>query len=501
MSIIFLYFYIRENEPDGPRLFQRHRQTSVFFHEEAGTHDGQDKPHQLTNPNHLKMKKLPIILITLMVTASAGAQDVKTGWNFGALPAVTYSTDQGFQYGALVNLFDYGDGSIYPEYYHRIYVEASTFTKGSSILRIAYDSDYLIKGIRYAVDLSYLPDFAYDFYGFNGYGSIYTKEWVDDETATDYRSRLFYAMKRHLFRFKNDFIGDIGENNWHWNAGLSIQQFRTDNLDVTKFNKGREEGDPKYLDPAEPTLFEYYKGAGIISPEEADGGWITGVKGGISYDSRDQRASPMKGIWAETGVEVVPGFLGAESTFGKLYFTWRQYFTLKENDLSFAYRLGYQTTLFGDVPFYYQGQVIVSELRGSSSEGLGGSKTLRGLLRNRVVGDGFLYGNAELRWKMVRFRFINQNFYIGTNYFVDAGMVTSPVDVDMTAFSSYLSANHPGELVGDYLQDVKDTPHIAAGLGLKIAMNENFIISADIGKALKAQDGDMEFYIGLNYLF
>jgi hypothetical protein len=42
---------------------------------------------------------------------------------------------------------------------------------------------------------------------------------------------------------------------------------------------------------------------------------------------------------------------------------------------------------------------------------------------------------------------------------------------------------------------------MAAGLGLKIAMNENFIISADIGKALKEQDGGMEFYIGLNYLF
>ncbi len=51
----------------------------------------------------------------------------------------------------------------------------------------------------------------------------------------------------------------------------------------------------------------------------------------------------MKGIWAETGIEVAPEFLGGESTFGKFYFTWRQYFTLKERDLSFAYRLGYQT--------------------------------------------------------------------------------------------------------------------------------------------------------------
>ena len=82
------------------------------------------------------MKKLIFIMLTGILATSLMAQETKTGWNFGALPAVTYSTDQGFQYGALVNLFDYGDGSIYPDYYHRIYVEASTFTKGSRILRV-----------------------------------------------------------------------------------------------------------------------------------------------------------------------------------------------------------------------------------------------------------------------------------------------------------------------------------------------------------------------------
>jgi outer membrane protein assembly factor BamA len=198
---------------------------------------------------------------------------------------------------------------------------------------------------------------------------------------------------------------------------------------------------------------------------------------------------------------VVPEFLGSESTFGKFYLTWRQYFTLKEDDLSFAYRLGYQQTLFGDVPFYYQGQIIVSELRGATSEGLGGSKNLRGILRNRVVGNGIAYANAELRWKMVRFRFINQNFYLGTNYFVDAGIVTDPVDIDRNAFQSFLNDIETGESIDDFLTGKKDAPHVAAGLGLKIAMNENFIISADIGKALKEQDGNMEFYIGLNYLF
>ena len=142
-----------------------------------------------------------------------------------------------------------------------------------------------------------MPDFAFDFYGFNGFGSVYNSDWTNyKQDSPLYRSRLFYAMKRHLFRFKNDFIGNIGESNWHWNAGLSIQQFKPGKLDVAKFNKGKDPDDSKYLKEV-PTLFEYYTGAGIISEEEADGGWITGVKGGISFDSRDQRACPMKGIY------------------------------------------------------------------------------------------------------------------------------------------------------------------------------------------------------------
>lgn len=447
------------------------------------------------------MKRLSVILLSTLLVASAVAQEGKTGWNFGALPAISFDTDLGFQYGGLINLFDYGDGAIFPNYYHMIYVEASHFTKGSSIFRIMYDSDYLLKGIRYTVDLSYMPDQAYDFYGYNGYNSQYNKPWTkyftdNDEVNPEYISRVFYKFQRKLFRFKNDFTGKIGESNWYWNAGLSIQHFSVGDVDLAKLNKGVDASDEEKYLPDVPLLFDYYKGAGIISPEEADGGWVTGVKGGLSYDTRDNRACPMKGIWAETGLEVAPEFLGGESTFGKFYFTWRQYFTIKERDLGFAYRLGYQTTVFGDVPFYYQSQVIVSALRGAYSEGLGGGKTLRGILRNRVVGDGFLYANAELRWKIVHFNFINQKFYFGSNFFMDMGMVTSPIALNVTDLENYLDGS-----AADFYVEGKDSPHLSAGAGIKLAMNENFIISADFGKALKEQDGGMGFYIGLNYIF
>jgi len=447
------------------------------------------------------MKKCSIIILSMFLATTVIAQETpgKTGWNFGVLPAVTFDTDLGFQYGGLINLFDYGDGKIFPNYYNMFYVEASHYTKGSSIFRIMYDSDYLLKGIRYTVDLSYLPDQAYDFFGFNGYSSVFQDSWIDDESDA-YSSRVFYRFKRQLFRFKNDFTGRLSGENWYWNAGLSIQNFKVGDVDLDKLNKGRDENDSKYLiDTA--LLFDYYTKSKLISEEEANGGWVNALKAGISYDSRDNRACPMKGIWAETGLEVAPEFLGGESTFGKFYFTWRQYFTLKEEDVSFAYRLGYQTTVFGDAPFYYQSQVIVSALRGAYSEGLGGGKTLRGILRNRVVGDGFLYANAELRWKVVRFNFINQKFYLGTNLFCDMGMVTDPIDVDPQQLEDYLSAEAPSVNPQDIYNKVKETPHMSAGAGIKIAMNENFVISADYGKAFKKQDGNSGFYIGLNYIF
>mgnify|MGYP006872478335 CR=1 FL=1 len=70
----------------------------------------------------------------------SAAKRIKTGWTFGALPAISYNTDLGFQYGALVNFYYYGDGKTYPKYLHSLYAEVSRYTKGSGINRFFYDS-------------------------------------------------------------------------------------------------------------------------------------------------------------------------------------------------------------------------------------------------------------------------------------------------------------------------------------------------------------------------
>lgn len=39
---------------------------------------------------------------------------IKTGINLGPCPVVAFDADRGFQYGALLNLYNFGDGSTYP---------------------------------------------------------------------------------------------------------------------------------------------------------------------------------------------------------------------------------------------------------------------------------------------------------------------------------------------------------------------------------------------------
>ena len=127
------------------------------------------------------MKKVIILLIIsniLAVTAIYAQSDTtfrKTGFSFGALPAIAYDNDLGFEYGVLTNLYWYGDGSTYPRYNHSLYLEASRYVAGTYLLRSYFDSHTLIPGVRTTADITWFNDLTCDFTGFNGAESIYRR--------------------------------------------------------------------------------------------------------------------------------------------------------------------------------------------------------------------------------------------------------------------------------------------------------------------------------------
>lgn len=446
-----------------------------------------------------------LVLFLLIFSGSLYAQDstllqdnnvVKKGWNFGLLPAVSYNTDLGFQYGGLVNFFHYGDGSRYPNYDHSFYIEASRYTKGSGLLRFAYDSDQLIKGIRLSFDLSYMPEQAIDFFGFNGYEAVYNSAWADDNNPA-YRSRMFYKHKRDMLRLHTDLSGSLFDSPLQWAAGFEFYDFLTGSVDIHRLNKGKDADDQLPSVEDVPGLYELYQQWDIIPADEAAGGRFFALKGGLVYDTRDFEPNPTHGIWTAFLVYVAPRQLSnLQEGFSRISLTHRQYFSLIPNKLVFAGRLGWQSSIGGRVPFYAQPLIITTRLLGAYSEGMGGQRSLRGIMRNRVVGDGMAYANIELRWKIIQRKLFNQNFYLAVNGFTDVGQLTGKIDV--AALFERLPQNYN---MADFYKADSEKPHWSVGLGLKIAMNENFILSADYGLALDEQDGKNGLYIGLNYLF
>jgi hypothetical protein len=414
----------------------------------------------------------------MVLTSVQAEQQIKQGFGFGALPAISYDSDLGFQYGALVNLYLYGDGSHFPKYDHSIYMELSTYTKGTSIARFRYDSEQLIPTVRTTVDISYVTDQMSDFYGFNGYQSVYDPAQVTNS------NNLFYKYEKDMFRAKADFQGTFGDSKIGWEAGYTFYHFKLDTVNNTRLG----------ITKTGETLFEKYKDWGLINPAEAAGGSINYFKIGLKYDSRDQLACPMKGIFTEAVIQTAPKFVNGTFPHTKLAIIHRQYFTLLK-DLSFAYRLDYQMSL-GDnhVPFYAQPLLITSYLIAATNQGLGGKSSMRGILRNRVIGDNVGFGNFEFRYKFLRFKMFSQNFYIGTNVFFDTGIILKPIDINF----ANVSASDKSTYFNDYSSGKF---HSSAGTGLKIGWNENFVISADFGKAFDKQDGNTGFYFGLNYLF
>ena len=425
--------------------------------------------------NLSKISRL-LIILAFVTAANAQEKEPKTGWNLGPLPAVGYNSDLGFQYGALCSFFYYGDGSVFPDYLHKFHIEASQYTKGSGMYHFLYDSKYLIPKSRLTFAATYLPNKMMSFYGFNGYVSPY-----EDPDNDELRSAAFYNIDRKMLRILADYQRVNIAPNLNFAAGLAFWNYKIDKVQLKKYKN-------------DVTLYDLYRENGIISPEEAAGGSQLELKLGLVYDTRDHEAAPSNGIWTEVIAYGSPDiFEKNENAYLKLSAHFRQYIPLMSDKLVFAYHLAYQGTVAGNAPYYVQQSVTTLLLRQVNSEGLGSVNTVRGLLYNRIVGDGIFWSNFELRYKVVNFRFLNQNWYFGVNPFFDAGKVVQSYNLDLMRQSG-------NNFIYDDNGDAYKM-HFSAGLGGKFVMNRNFVVSVEFGKPFDERDGKSGLNIGLNYIF
>jgi len=439
----------------------------------------------------MKRKLLWTVLLLIPFFAVNAQEDttaiknVKKGFSFGGVPAIAYDSDLGFRYGAILNIYHYGDGTRYPDYNHSVYLEWSKTTKGSMISNFTYDTKTLIPNTRLTFETSYLTEQTLDFLGFNGYQSFYNSDYTD-QSSDKYLSRAFYKQDLKRLRIKADFQGNILGDKLRWLGGFAHYGNKIASIDRDKMNEGQE---TENLLPDTATLFDIYKKYNVLNSEQYNGGNTQLIKAGIVWDTRDNEPNPNNGMWTEALAIAAPGFLGNDFGYTAAMLSHRQYFTIWPKYITFAYRLRYQTKLSGDIPFYMLPYVFNSK---KTEFGLGGAKSLRGILRNRVVGDAVALGNFELRSKILNTIIFKQNFYIALSAFTDVGIVTQEYKIN--------TAEVPAEY-SHFFNTEPDELHISYGAGLHFALNENFIIAVDYGMAAKKEDGNSGLYIGLNFIF
>ena len=439
------------------------------------------------------MKKFILSTAALLVTAlclSAQEKEVKTGWSMGILPCATYSADNGLQYGAFGDVYYYGDGSTYPDPLHKISWEASHFTKGKTRLYLGYDSKYLIPNMRVNASLTFVNDPMYNFWGFNGPAALSDYNlWANKK---DYTPGInYYGMSRKMYRGLVNIQGRLADN-LNWAAGVNIWKWEMGDMRESEKNENRYS--------IENTLYRDYIAIGAIYEDEAKGGWATEMNVGLVYDSRDIEAAPNKGVWAEAYLNGDPfrKYLKACAYF-------RNYLDIPihipAGDPVFAYRLAWQQTLAGETPFYMIQNVPLLVQRNMMSEGFGSSNTIRGIRENRILAEGFAWANMELRVKLVSFKLANQFFYIAVNPFFDAGVITKDYRNDAFALTTAVPKTYrPMNKIYDETK-IGDIVY-SGGAGLKIAMNQNFIVSVEVAHCFyQPLNADLWIGIGINYQF
>ena len=432
------------------------------------------------------MKKfICLFLLPFLFGTGAFAQEApapKTGWKISPFPAVGYDSNNGLQYGVFGDIYNYGAGDTYPDPLQKFTFEVSHFTKGRTRLRLSFDSKYLIPKMRLTLSAIYCHDPLYQFYGFNGAAEPYLAERNDKSAGI-----LYNSMQRTYFQGFANLQGTI-VGHLNWAAGVTFWHYRTGAFDGDKFGAD-----------ANNTLFDYYVQHGFIGEKEKDGGNVLELRAGLAYNSRDIEAAPNKGINADIFLNGAPNLGGTNAGYLRLCANFSHFIRIPvgfiaAGDPVFAYHIGLQHT-WGNAPFYIQQNVPQLVPRRIMYEGLGGNSTIRGLYENRIIADGFVWANAELRIKLVRFRIGKGDFYLATNPFVDAGVVTKPYRLERMAMQY--------NMVADELRKQAQQLTVSAGAGLKLAWNENFILSLEVARNLNqtGMGGKLWMNIITNYCF
>lgn len=396
----------------------------------------------------MKMRRhwiLPSAVVFAIAPSQLEAQVRQTGLEFGGVPAINYDADEGFGYGAIVELYHYGEGTRAP-YLWTLQPTVFLTTEGRRDFTLFFDAPHVLPGgWRLDAYLGSAKQLATPYYGL-GNESVYAADAVSDVNPYFYR---FGRTRR--------------------SATLNVQRALGGSPVRVLLGMGAVHGS---IVPV-----PYGQGTTLLAQETAtsgarlEDGWSNFGRAGLVWDTRDRETGPTRGTWTEILVRRVDEALGSASSYTRWTFTDRRYFSA--GPLVFAHRVLLQGASEG-VPLHDLHSIQTSF---KQQEGLGGAKSVRGVRKNRFVGRGMMLWNAELRYRALEFGLLGKPFHIVLSGFADAGRVWEEnIQVD-----ELLSGLHRGY-----------------GGGMRIGMGENFTVAVDAGTS---SETGVQLYIGLGYLY
>lgn len=412
------------------------------------------------------------------------AKKIKKGLSLGVIPVLSYDADLGYRYGGVLNIFDYGKGEKYPDYEQYLFLRFTNSTKGTSQTQLLFDSERIIPKAKLLFETSYLTDKLFDFFGFNGRSAIFMNEYIDPRNSS-YINKYFYAYDRKLLRVRLDIQKYIVGRKLRLLAGYTFNDFKISAINHQKLDIPK--GENCQLDTV--SLYEYYNHWGVIKSNEKNGGTINYLTLGFIYDTRNSQCYCTNGKWFETMLIAAPGGLNKQP-FSKIIATYRQYHDFLKNKLTLTYRISSQTKLSGDIPFYTLPVYFDSRM---NQDGIGGAFNLRGVVRNRVVANGYLVGNLEIRAVIKKFKLFKQEFTSSFAVCTDMAYITQEYTVN--------TANVPIAYREKLFMETNQKLSTGVGPGLYFVFNKNNIITVNYGVPLNKSDGAGGLYIGSSLLF
>jgi outer membrane protein assembly factor BamA len=389
--------------------------------------------------------------LAIVVAAPLGAQDTasKGDWEWFALPALNFNSDEGFGYGALLDLYNYRGGR--KPYRLMIRPLLAFSTKGKRDFTVVIDAPGVLPdGWRFDVFLGREQHLATPYYGI---GNNTTKVETLTDPPDDYYYRYGRTQLRAAVNVQRRMSGPA-----RFLVGAGFADVETD---ATPFDSGT-------------TLLQQERIAqqGVANPTDRTGR-IAMLRGGIVLDTRDREVGPTKGSWVDLLVQRAQHSGNSQDgAYTRGTISARNYTSLTSR-IVFAQRVVVQHT-DGDIPFF-----DLATIQNSSPtvqmEGLGGSSSMRGVEKNRYTARGIAFANLELRYRFKELRLLGKPAYLVGSAFADAGRVWR----------------------GDLFQGDPGTTHLSGGGGLRLGLGPSFLVAFDVAKSSEST----QIYIGLGYPF